>query len=284
MMNIQLVAPRSISAAEMAANTVYLDGAVAGTVLSPTANSWSFDHHGEGVRFAQRCAAAQLFSALVQGLDLSGIGEVMVSSIDADSVCATWIATRTPEELSALRGDLRFQSFIDKLDRVDSHGPAALLVGEAALAASFKLTANKRAGEEESTELLLAKVEEFQRLYAAGTYDATAAMPPRKGVAVALSATGKIISRVEGDVGFHSIYGSGGNFGVVAAEGSYTIGKLPFAAVPSFKEGLFASLNILETNGAWGGADSIGGSPMGKASSLSEEAVLLAIQQWIASK
>ena len=268
---------------EMEANTVYLDGAVRGTVIDMERRSFSFDHHGEGMRFDRMCAALQTVGAILQGLPLNEIAKVVVSSVDADSVLAT-LAVLHPEVCQ----DLRFVRLIQDLNRVDVWGPAALVPGEPLAAFHFSLRQGR--GEELSTELLHSKVEKAWEMYQDGSLFEEAEERKLPGRAVALSPSGEILSDItrvgenEG-VSFEEVYSVSG-FGIIFGfEGpvengvtKVTIGKKPFVNVPDLN-GFWAYMNTLEPG--WGGADSIGGSPFKKGTRFSHDEVLEHLRTWL---
>jgi hypothetical protein len=264
-----------VNTSEMVANTIYLDGAVRGTVINLELNSFSFDHHGPGVRFDKTSAALQVALAIIQGLDLKNITNLVVSSIDADSVLATMVCYH-PEVCQ----DLRFIQFLQDVSRIDNHGLPAAVVGEALYGCFFTLRAGR--GEEESQLLLLNKVARAWSMYLDGTlYDTS---PPRKlkGIALALDVQGSVVERTSGPVDFSDIYAHSG-WGVLLSRETtgkwkVTVGKKPFTRVKNLKT-LWERFNALE--GGWGGADSIGGSPFREGTRFTEDEVLLHIQEWL---
>ena len=272
-----------IAKEDMEANTIYLDGAVRGTVIDMERRSFSFDHHGEGMRFDRMCAAMQTVGAVLQGLPLDEIYSVVVSSVDADSVLAT-MAVLHPE----VTQDLKFVRLIQDLNRVDVWGPAALVPGEPLAAFHFVLRQGR--GEELSTELLHSKVQLAWEMYQDGSLFEEGQERKLPGRAVALSPSGEIVSDIarvgenEG-VSFEEVYSVSG-FGIIFGfEGpvennvtKVTIGKKPFVNVPDLN-GFWAYMNELEPG--WGGADSIGGSPFKKGTRFSHDEVLEHLRTWL---
>lgn len=267
----------------MEENTIYLDGAVRGTVIDLPRRSFSFDHHGEGMRFDRMCAALQTVGAVLQGLPLGEIRQVVVSSVDADSVLAT-LAVLHPEVCQ----DLRFVRLIQDLNRVDAWGPAALVPGEPI--AGFHFMLHQGRGEELSTELLHSKVELAWSMYNDGSLFKEGVERKLPGRVIALSPSGEILSditRVGEDEGvsFEEVYAHSG-FGVIFGfEGpvedgitKVTIGKKPFVAVPDLSQ-FWNQMATLEPG--WGGADSIGGSPFKKGTKFSHDEVLEQLRGWL---
>ncbi len=267
----------------MESNTIYLDGAVRGTVIDMERASFSFDHHGEGMRFDRMSAAMQTVGAILQGLPLQDINNVVVSSVDADSVCATMTVLH-PEVCQ----DLRFVRLIQDLNRVDVWGPGALVPGEPLSGYHFVLRQGR--GEELSTELLHSKVEKAWEMYQDGSLFEPGKERKLPGRAVALSPSGEILSDItrvgenEG-VSFEEVYSVSG-FGVIFGfEGpqekgvvKVTIGKKPFVRVPDL-QGFWGHMNTLETG--WGGADSIGGSPFKKGTRFTHEEIIEQLRGWL---
>ena len=272
-----------IAKSDMESNTIYLDGAVRGTVIDLPNRSFSFDHHGEGMRFDRMCASMQTVGAVLQGLPLNEITKVVVSSVDADSVLATLVVLH-PEVCH----DLRFVRLVQDLNRVDAWGPAALVPGEPLAGYHFALRQGR--GEELSTELLHSKVEKAWEMYQDGSLFEEAEERKLPGRAVALSPSGEILSditRIEENEGvsFEEIYAHSG-FGVIFGfEGpvengvtKVTVGKKPFVAVPDLSQ-FWAQMSQIEPG--WGGADSIGGSPFKKGTKFSHDEVLEQLRGWL---
>lgn len=267
----------------MEANTLYLDGAVRGTVIDLPRRSFSFDHHGEGMRFDRMCTSMQVVGAVLQGLPLDEITQVVVSSVDADSVLAT-LSVLHPEVCQ----NLRFVRLVQDLNRVDAWGPAALVPGEPLSGFHFVLRQGR--GEELSTELLHSKVEKAWEMYNDGTLFEEGVERKLPGRAIALSPTGEILSDItrveEGEgVSFEEIYAHSG-FGVIFGfEGpvergvtKVTIGKKPFVAVPDLSQ-FWAQMSSMEPG--WGGADSIGGSPFKKGTKFTHDQVMEQLCGWL---
>lgn len=268
---------------EMEERTIYLDGAVRGTVIDLPRRSFSFDHHGEGMRFDRMSAAMQTVGAVLQGLPLEEIRQVVVSSVDADSVLATLVVLH-PEVCN----DLKFVRLIQDLNRVDAWGPAALVPGEPLM--PFHFTLRQGRGEELSTELLHEKVEKAWEMYCDGSLFDEGVERKLPGRALALSPSGEILSDItrvgenEG-VSFEEIYSTSG-FGIIFGfEGpvengvvKVTVGKKPFVQVPDLK-GFWGHMNGLEAG--WGGADSIGGSPFKKGTRFSHDEIIEQLRGWL---
>jgi len=260
----------------MSSNALYLDGAYVGTVINLEENSFSFDHHGAGTRFDKSSASLQVALAVLQGLDLSNIENVFVSSVDADSVLSV-VVFEHPEVVK----DLEFVRFLQDISRIDNHGPAAVVPGEAMYKINFLFRAER--GVEETTELLMSLAEKAWGMYQDKSLYETSPVRALPGTAIVLGITGEALYVEQGEVSFADVYRKG-SFGLLVNESpkggfKFTVGKLPFARVPSLKE-LFPLLSAKEEEGTWGGADSIGGSPF-TGSSLDLEGVLTVIRDWL---
>lgn len=278
-MNITLI-HNPISFSELNPNSIALDGAVRGTHLDVTTNRWSFDHHAaEQHSISTRSTALQVLLALRAGLDVNNIENVLVSSIDADSVIATGLIMK-PE----LINNHNIITLITlHLDTIDSMGPSGAL-SSSSLSLHFSLKAGFK--EELTTELLLEKVETFfslvreERLFESS--------PDRKSPVTLISITpnGRNASFEEGEFGFADLYKTS-NIGVLYSPERVTIGaKSSFVTSKNFlTDGLFDRLNQAEikagaavnedgsiSNG-WGGKDLVGGSPFKGVTLLSAEQV-----------
>ena len=266
---------------EMEADSIYLDGAVRGTVINVEKNCFSFDHHGEGTRFDKTSTAYQVTMAANQGLDFDNMN-IYVSSVDCDSVLATMVALNP----STYCNDPEFVQFIQNISRVDNGGFPSLLPGEATYLCFFSLEADSRKGEEETTELLMEKVRMAEKMFIDGSLYNVGEVVKEPGVALTLDHKGEMISSTcnsEEGVSFEEVYTSG-TWGVLVGkmkeDGSrkVTVGKKPFAKVRDLN-GLWAHLNKFEDG--WGGADSIGGSPFQGGTKLPVPDLLNHIQTWV---
>jgi len=76
--------------AEMAANTIYIDGAVQGPVIDNDRRSYSFDHHTGCIRAFTLASCQQVAQALELGWDPRGL-EVVVNDLDADTMVSVWL-------------------------------------------------------------------------------------------------------------------------------------------------------------------------------------------------
>jgi len=257
----------------MEENTIYVDGAIRGTIIDLENNSYSFDHHTEP-RFSQSSAAFQVAMAVVQGLDLDPIEKIVVSSIDADSVLATAIL-RNPEWVN----DLTFIHLIQDLSRIDNHGPASIILGEAL--PRFHYSFRPSRGEEETKELLMTKISLAEKMYENGTIYDLGELQKFPGFAIAFNKDFEIIAETCGEVSFDDVYKHSG-FGILFGEkGKVTIGKKPFFPIKSLST-LWEFLTKFEPDGKkWGGADTIGGSPFGVGTILTRDDLLLKINKWL---
>lgn len=259
-------------AKEMLNDSIYVDGAVRGTIIDVESNSFSFDHHVEP-RFAQSSASFQVAMAVLQGLDLSTIKNVFVSSIDADSVLSVAII-RNPSWVN----NLQFIRLLQDLSRIDNHGPSAVVPGEAV--SGYHYAFRSARGVEETTDVLMSLVERAEEMYADGRLFKDGNIQKFPGIAMALDRNLNIINRIDGDVSFDDVYSFSG-FGILFGEnGKVTVGKKPFFPIKSLST-LWTYLSKFEKDGKkWGGADSIGGSPMGSGTSQTQVQVVMNIRGW----
>lgn len=268
---------------QMGKNTLYLDGAYLGTEIDLENNAFSFDHHVEK-RYPQTCTALQIALAVVQGLDLSTIQNVFVSSIDADSVLSTLIV-KNPHYCQ----NIKFIRLLQDLSRIDNHGLPAIIVGETLPKFHYLLRNKPHEGEELNTETLLAKVDLANQMYTNLSLFEEGEEQKLPGRAVAFDIYGNIVNDTkwtEEGVSFNDIYKFSG-FGIIfgyasqGIRGKVTMGKKPFVKVPSL-ELLRSKFQEVETNeGKWGGSDSIGGSPFKVGTSISEEKIIEMTTQWL---
>jgi len=264
--------------AVMARATVYLDGAFRGYAAAPEISSWSFDHHGEGARFPLMSSCLQLAVALRLGCPVKATTHrVVVSSIDADSILSVLLLLR-PE----LAADSGFADLLREVSEVDGNGPLAAIPGEPPLGV-FSLLRPAR-GEEASTQTLLRLVEVADRAERDGSLYRRGTLYRHPGVGVGMSEKGvrTPIMSFEGRVSSQDVYGhdSGPVISLLVGD-KVTVSKLPFAAVPSFAT-LWPFLTERFQIGAWGGADSIGGSPFKPTGAMPEPLALVdAIRDWL---
>ena len=259
---------------EMAPNSVYLDGAYRGFAHDPELNSYSFDHHGEGPRFPLSAACLQTLQGIRLGADLRD-KDVFVSSIDADSVLSTMLVLAPHLAVST-----KFAELVREVSQVDAGGPAA--ADPHADGLDIFSWARPERGEELTSAVLMRLVElGFHKLSTGEIYDRS----PQYAfecTAVVLNEDGSVKIRSKGECNFTTIYADG-NFGFLHGD-KITIGKLPFARVPSLAT-LWPFLTERFGIGAWGGADAIGGSPFKPEGELpGVSAVADGIAAWMAEQ
>jgi hypothetical protein len=269
-----------ISFSELSNNSIALDGAVRGTHLDINNNRWSFDHHDAAQHsISTRSTALQTLLALRAGLDVSKVENVLVSSIDADSVVATALVMKP--QLSRNYDVINLVTL--HLDTIDSMGPSGAL-SDSNLSLHFSLKAGFK--EELTTELLLQKVEMFYSLVKEDRLFESS--PDRKSpvTLVSISPDGRNVTFDDGDYGFADLYRSA-NIGILYNPERVTIGiKSSFVTSKNLlTDGLFDRLNQAEiaagaqvnedgtiVNG-WGGKDLVGGSPFKGVTMLSAQEV-----------
>lgn len=261
--------------------TAYVD--MGGSPMIDNASRrYVFDHHCEG-RFALMSACGQVFQALLQGLDVDGL-TVKVNHTDADSVLAAWLLQH-PERVRQYKALL--WGLVDHVSRVDNHGPAAAMPGEAFKAVHFALAPDR--GETDSEAVFMNRLEKAEAMCQDGTLFSDApARPEFPGKAIAFDRDGEAYP-VAGDTpSFTDVYAQQGMGVIFGDRGKVTIGKLPFFPCPSFNTGLIDRLNAAETaaggDGGWGAADadSIMGSPRPNGTVLDQSTVERIVSEFIA--
>lgn len=288
-MNITLV-HNPLSFSDLPNNSIALDGAVRGCHLDLNSNRWSFDHHAsDQPSLSTRSTSAQTLAALTCGLNVSGIENLFVSSIDADSVIAT--AMILNPELSNRTSVIEL--VLLHIDLLDSLGPAAAIDPR-----ELSLHGLLRTGwkEQLTTELLLQKVQVFNELVEGSKiFDRT---EPRREECFLISISEDEVIVKFGEFGFKDLY-KYSNIGILYNEesGRVTVGaKSSFVTSKHFlNDGLFARLNDAEVKkGApvdeqgvikdgWGGKDLVGGSPFGGPTLLSIEEITAIIKEFLYS-
>lgn len=288
-MNVQLLTS-PIYFDDLPSNTIALDGAVRGTHLDITNNRWSFDHHAEDQHsISTRSTALQMLLALRAGLDVSKIENVLVSSVDADSVTATALILKP--ELSRDEEVIKYIAMY--LDTVDSMGPSGALQNEQ-MSFNFNLKAGFK--QELTTELLLEKVQLFYSMVEENKLFETGEQRRNTCTLVAIDNSGNVLNIEEGEFAFTDLY-SLSNIGILYSPDKVTIGiKSSFVSDKHMlNDGLFDRLNEAEiaagaaTNeggyilNGWGGKDLVGGSPMGSPTLLSIEEVIAIFEEFLYS-
>lgn len=280
-MNIELV-HSPISWDQLPSNSIALDGAVRGCRLDLKNNRWSFDHHAEDQpSLSTRSTAMQTLLALRAGLDVSRIENVLVSSIDADSVTATALVLKP--ELSRNEEVVKYIAMY--LDTVDSMGPCGALQNDPM---SFHYSLKAGFKEELTTMLLKDRIDLFMELVDQDEL-LVPSMEPRKNpcTLVAIDNDGTLLGIEEGEFSFGDLY-SRSNIGILYSPLRVTIGaKSSFVTDKHFLlDGLFNRLNRVEVakgaevdeNGkivnGWGGKDLVGGSPFKGETLLTVEEVI----------
>lgn len=276
---IQFTDTAETTTATETTKTAYVD--MGGSPMIDTANRrYVFDHHCDG-RFALSAACAQVFQALLQGLDVDGL-TVYVNHTDADSVLAAWLLQH-PERVRQYKALL--WGLVEHVSRIDNHGPAAALPGEAFKSVHFALAPER--GEADCEEVFMNRLEKAEAMCQDGTLFSDApARPEFPGRAIAFDGDGEAYP-VAGDTpSFNDVYAQQGMGVIFGDRGMVTIGKLPFFPARSFKAGLIDRLNEAETAcggaGGWGGADSIMGSPRPNGTVLDQSTVLKIVSDFIA--
>ena len=278
-MNVTLI-HNPISFSSLSNNSIALDGAVRGTHLDVENNKWSFDHHAEDqLSLSTRSTALQVLLALRAGLDVSSDMNVLVSSIDADSVIATALILK-PE----LKSNYHVITLIAVyLDTIDSMGPSGALSSDN-LSLHFSLKTGFK--EELSTELLLSKVELFFSLVEEEQLFETSTDRKSAVTLISISPDGRNAAFQEGEFGFADLY-KFATIGILYSPERTTIGvKSSFVTSKNLlKDGLFDRLNEAEVEAGapvnedgtiangWGGKDLVGGSPFKGVTLLSAQQV-----------
>ncbi|MDG1141852.1 MAG: hypothetical protein P8N24_01375 [Hellea sp.] len=275
---------------DLPSNSIALDGAVRGCHLDLSTNRWSFDHHAsDQPSLSTRSTAAQVLAALTCGLNVSGIENLFVSSIDADSVISTaMILNRELADRTSV-----IELILLHLDLLDSLGPAAAIDPREM---AFHNLLRSGWKEELTTELLLQKVQVFNELVE-GSKIFDRAEPRREECHLVSISEDETFSDF-GKFGFKDLY-KHANVGILFNEesGKVTLGaKSNFVTSKHFlNDGLFVLLNDAEVAkgapvnhegvivDAWGGKDLVGGSPFKGRTLLSVEEVTAILKEFLYS-
>lgn len=117
-MNIVIKRGSTIAFDDLPSNSVALDGYVQGPFIDVSTKRYSFDHHAGCLRLVTKATCAQVFDALVLGLDPSQM-TVYLNDIDADTVLAVWLL-KHPKAIT----HPRVRNLVEDVGNVDAHGPS----------------------------------------------------------------------------------------------------------------------------------------------------------------
>ncbi len=98
--------------------TIALDGAVQGPQIDATLQRYSFDHHADCIRLVTKATCAQVYDALLLGLNPDGF-DVLVNDVDGDTVLSVWLLKNADKVNSWF-----VQELVNVVGNVDAHGPA----------------------------------------------------------------------------------------------------------------------------------------------------------------
>ena len=287
--------------------SIALDGYVYGlsnySAAGPFAN---FNHHEEVDRFSTRSSCMQIFFSIKLGLfeafERQGkrFAHVFVNDADQDVCLSYWLLTN-PEKLNSLTwGDplsrlIVFEDFMDASAGAypfdDSHLPDSLIKKQAWVFEPYTTARSERmlhtmTGPE--LEKLIIDISERITMYS-----------HNEGQSIELEADPEIIGGGPGwkmilettGYGRSALYSSGTSAFVgmrKRSDGNYTyvLGKMsPYISFPIVEiyEALNKAENLTSTHDAWGGSNTIGGSPRKSGSTLPPEDIERIINDVISS-
>jgi hypothetical protein len=293
-MNFVMDRGRTALFAELAPNSIALDGHCLGPAIDPERRRFSFDHHGECLRHATAATCQQVFDALLLGLDPTEC-DVYLNDLDADSVLAAWLLANPGRVHESLVREL-----VGNTGARDAHGPAYRL-GNPALVAGYHdgalapLDQAKRSGQYQSCDLsgLLKLCLERTSAFLDGKSVTDTRTGARASFSITHRGSGWVMATGEKGA-FASLYEAGHPRVVLKREQSdgttaYTIAKQSefvagFPVGPTSRAGsILAALAANEAG--WDGSTTVGGAPRhpdGSQSRLASETVFAIVERVVA--
>lgn len=120
--------------AELPCRSIALDGAVAGPLLDPVRQRYSFDHHAGCLRLVTSATCQQVLDAILMGLEPVG-HRVFLNDLDADTVLSTWLIEHAARWLQP-ECRRKVTPLVANVGAADAHGPG-FIPDNPSLVASF---------------------------------------------------------------------------------------------------------------------------------------------------
>jgi len=122
-MEIIIQRGKTVKLEDLPEYSIALDGFVQGPQIDPENNRYSFDHHGNCLRFCTTAACMQAWTAILLGLDPQDY-TVYINDIDADVCMAVW-CLKNPDRCA----EPLVKKLVDAIGIGDMHGGAFGLNG-----------------------------------------------------------------------------------------------------------------------------------------------------------
>lgn len=258
------------SLADLAPNSIALDGYCQGPAADPDNRRYSFDHHGVCLRHATSSTCQQVLDALLLGLDPDEY-DVFINDLDADSALAAWLLrNRQRASESAVRDLVRNVGARDALGPAYplSSPPVAYAFGQLVLAQTARSNGQFRT-DHEIEMLLEGCLDQISRFLDEPAQSTLASKPGDVTFDITYQGTGWIMAKGEEGGIFQVLYRAGHTRAIVYREladrsTAYTIGKRSefvdhFPIALGRKSSILAALAKREAG--WGGSTTVGGAP-----------------------
>ncbi len=292
----------TINFADLAPNTIALDGVVQGPQLDPANRRFSFDHHAGCIRLVTKATCEQVLEAIKLGLPIDADTVVLTNDIDADTVLSAWLILNPDRVYDAVVEDM-----VARVGKTDAHGP---IFAPHPLHREIMPPWGKDA-EKQSMEMLMRFINKVSA-FVDGELELEDKPREQESTGFGWSArTGW--QPVEVKYGFADFYKAGYVLGFLSQEAQhgtvmYTVAKAsdlvaaplgpgstarPVTDVDQFdKETILGALGVAEQeknpnqelSRTWGGGSSIGGSPRnadGSGSCLTPDEVLAVFKRFV---
>lgn len=259
---------------ELSPKTIALDGAVQGPHIDPVNQIYSFDHHANCLRLVTKATCAQVYDALLLGLNPDGF-DILVNDVDGDTVLSVWLLDNYKALHKGTNGDKKtLRELVEVVSNVDAHGPAYPLSAEqktiynifykGVMAPEAKARyVDRNYGTVDLRDLLADCLNNMNRYYYSGDDLGVTAVKDREG---SFEVTHRShFAMVKSDMaGFQKCYDMGITAAILYSEcpdGSiaYTVGKKSEFVAGFNVPAILKALSAVEPG--WGGGSTIGGAP-----------------------
>lgn len=262
----------------LAPKTIALDGAVQGPYIDTAKEIYSFDHHANCLRLVTKATCAQVYDALLLGLNPDGF-TVLINDVDGDTVLSYWLlwaaANFTASDLSSLLTSDFMKQLVEVVSNVDAHGPAYPLTekqewffnqfykGVMAPEAKARYV-DRNYGTVDLKQLLSDCILIMMKLW----FEKEVALPAKQektdSYFTVTHKANNFVMVESNDVGFKKCYEEGYKAAILYSklpDGSiaYTVGKKSEFVAGFNVPKVLAALNAVEPG--WGGGSTIGGAP-----------------------